>query len=466
MDAPSPALAHAALDALSDALFLLDAADRVTYMNGAAARAFPEVTPGALLTETLARHADLPHDPEDGCVWFCAARAQVLQWRAQALPGGRSVQVREVSEAPSGDAFAVMLDSLPDPLYVQGRSGVQRLNAAARTLFGVPTGAAADVLTPPLYRDARTGEVFPPGAQPVQRALRGERLTQEVQVWVGDEARHVRLAAAPLWTDGAVRAAVVTLTDWTDRQQARALRRAYTQLERRMEARTARIVELNAELTAYGLSLSRDLREPLRRIDGFLTLARKRLAGVTDERTERYFEVIRDETSRLNQLVEDLVALSHAGKAEMQVQDVPLGQLVMQVRSDLAPLMVNRRITWRIDALPTVPGDWMLLRLAVTNLLHNAIKFTQDEPEAVIAVQALVRPNEVVVSVRDNGVGFAPERAEEAFGLFVRLNETFEGAGLGLANVRRVIARHGGRVWAEGRPGEGATFFFTLPLGA
>jgi PAS domain S-box-containing protein len=244
-----------------------------------------------------------------------------------------------------------------------------------------------------------------------------------------------------------------------------AIHQLNTQLEQRVVERTAQLEAANQELEAFSYSVSHDLRAPLRQIDGFARLVYTRQAGQLDATSERHLHVIGESVGRMNQLIDDLLALSRTNRTEMRTQPVALGPLVEDVRRELAPALEQRRIVWQIGALPTVEADPALLRIALVNLLDNAVKYTAPRPEAHIAVHASPGADgEQIVAISDDGVGFDMQYADQLFGVFRRLHsdDEFEGAGIGLATVRRVIHRHGGRVWATGRPGHGATFYFTV----
>jgi PAS domain S-box-containing protein len=244
-----------------------------------------------------------------------------------------------------------------------------------------------------------------------------------------------------------------------------AIHQLNTQLEQRVVERTAQLEAANQELEAFSYSVSHDLRAPLRQIDGFARLVRARVAGQLDATSERHLQVIGESVGRMNQLIDDLLALSRTNRAEMRTRPVALGPLVEDVRRELASALEQRRIVWEIGALPTVEADPALLRIALVNLLANAVKYTAPRPEAHIAVQATPgAEGEQIIAVSDDGVGFDMQYADQLFGVFRRLHsdDEFEGAGIGLATVRRVIHRHGGRVWATGQPGQGATFYFTM----
>ncbi|HLP06957.1 MAG TPA: ATP-binding protein [Opitutaceae bacterium] len=238
-------------------------------------------------------------------------------------------------------------------------------------------------------------------------------------------------------------------------------------LERRVQDRTAELTASNRELEAFSYSISHDLRAPLRNISGFADLLRRRLHEPADTETARFLNIVSSESVRLGQLIDALLVFSRLGRSELKLQPVMLLDLVEQSRTDLAADIGQRPVEFRVGSLPTVLADPTLLRQVFANLLSNALKFTRGRTPAVIEIGATPgeKPDEQIIFVRDNGVGFDPKYTEKLFGVFQRLHHAreFEGTGIGLANVRRIIVRHGGRVWAEGHPGEGATIYFTLP---
>jgi light-regulated signal transduction histidine kinase (bacteriophytochrome) len=174
---------------------------------------------------------------------------------------------------------------------------------------------------------------------------------------------------------------------------------------------------------------------------------------------------ITEAAHRGGELVDDLLAFSRLGRAELKKTRVALGPLVEEVKRELGPEWEGRRVEWRVGPLPVVQGDANLLRAALKNLLANALKYSRTRPDAIIEISAREHDAEVEVTVKDNGVGFDMRYADKLFGVFQRLHtsDQFEGTGIGLANVRRIVLRHGGRVWAEGAVGQGAAFHFTLP---
>jgi PAS domain S-box-containing protein len=243
------------------------------------------------------------------------------------------------------------------------------------------------------------------------------------------------------------------------------IRELNLELERHVADRTAQLETTNRELEAFAYSVSHDLRIPLRAIDGYRGLLEKRIAGALDDESRRYMKSISSAATRMGTLIDDLLSFSRMGRREMSKQAVELGAIVRDAMGELAPETGGRTVHWRIAELPTVTGDPAMLRVVFVNLLSNALKFTRLRPAAEIEVGVRETENETVVFVRDNGVGFDMQYADKLFGVFERLHgvEEFEGSGVGLANVRRIISRHGGRTWAEGRVDEGATFCFSLP---
>jgi PAS domain S-box-containing protein len=241
-----------------------------------------------------------------------------------------------------------------------------------------------------------------------------------------------------------------------------------TELEQRVAERTAELTASNKELEAFSYSVSHDLRTPLRNISGFVGMLQNNI-GPVDGKTARYFATITSEAKRMGQLIDDLLALSRVGRTEIRKSSVDLNQLVRETRQDLSIEMRDRRIEWTLDPLPVVEADAGLLRQVLMNLLSNAIKYTRHQDPATIHVGVAASTSgraEIVIFIRDNGVGFDMKHADKLFGVFQRLHSAkqFEGTGIGLANVHRIIERHGGRVWVDAEPDRGATFYFSLPF--
>lgn len=235
-------------------------------------------------------------------------------------------------------------------------------------------------------------------------------------------------------------------------------------LSEEMENRNAELVAMNKELESFSYSVSHDLRSPLRHIAGFSQMLLEEHSAELSSEAQRYLSRIHEGTSRMGQLIDELLSLARLGRQELKVQVTSLKSLVEEVIHELNHEHAQRLIEWRVQPLPYVDCDPLLLRQVFTNLLSNAVKFTGARQQAIIEIGSTERESQPIVFVRDNGVGFSMKYAERLFGVFQRLHrsEEFPGTGVGLATVQRIVHKHGGRVWAEAELGTGATFYFTL----
>jgi signal transduction histidine kinase len=237
------------------------------------------------------------------------------------------------------------------------------------------------------------------------------------------------------------------------------------ELENKVEERTRKLEESNNELEAFSYSVSHDLRAPLRAIDGFSRILLEEYAEKFDEDGKRVLDVIRSNTQNMGRLIDDLLAFSRLSRKELEASSVDMHGLASDVFKQLEPALADQKIEFNLSQLPPINGDPALIRQVFVNLLSNAAKYSRPRPQSVIDVNGYYENGDCIYYVKDNGVGFDMTYAKKLFGVFQRLHgvEEFEGTGVGLAIVQRIVHRHGGRVWAEAKVNQGATFFFSLP---
>ncbi len=254
--------------------------------------------------------------------------------------------------------------------------------------------------------------------------------------------------------------------EMAERQHAdQALRDLNVDLERRIESRTSQLEAANKELEGFSYSVSHDLRAPLRAVVGFAKMLQEDHAEKLDEEARRKVGVIQGEAQRMGLLIDDLLAFSRMGRKAMQTSELDMAELARTTYESLNGHHEGPKAEFHLGSLPRARADRVLLGQVWANLISNALKFSAKRQKPVIEVSAISDEREHVYFVRDNGAGFDPRYQSKLFGVFQRLHDSseFPGTGVGLALVQRIVVRHGGRVWAEGKPDGGATFYFTLP---
>jgi len=387
--------------------------------------------------------------------WFSAVRRRVERDLLQS----RDELEQEVAMRTQQ---ASLLNLTHDTIFVRDMSDVITYwNRGAQELYGWRAEEAIGKRSHDLLRT-----VFPaPLDDMAADLLRNGRWEGELEKTKSDGTRVV---VASRWSlqRNEQRIPIAILETNNDITQRKRGEEEVRQLNQELGKRTIELEAINKELEAFAYSISHDLRAPLRHMVGFTELLQKNASSVVDDKGRRYMTTILESAKRMGTLIDDLLAFSRIGRAEARESIVNLEELINEVRSEVAQEAEGRNITWKLGPLPNLYGDRSMLKLALVNLLSNAIKFTRPRPQPEVEVGCAEKQNgRIVIFIRDNGVGFDMKYANKLFGVFQRLHrpEEFEGTGIGLATVQRIIRRHGGEVWAEGFVDKGATFFFSVP---
>ncbi len=371
-------------------------------------------------------------------------------------------------------AVQAALDALEDTVAIVDGHGVIVAVNAAWTQFMVDNGGQPDscgvgsnYLGICDKAQGPSSEEGPLVAQGLRDVLGGHRprFSLEYPCHSPTEQRWYRVQIRPFTADGAAYATVLH-EDVTERRLTEIRSGDLDQeVAQGVRQQTAGLRQENSELDAFIGAVSHDLQAPVRHLKGFLSVLRQRAAPRLIDDDRRLLDVLDASATRLGSMIQELLSLSRASHGAMRIRPVSLTDVVRRAWANMSPETQGRSIDWIEGALPTVTGDPELLRLAFENLLSNAIKYTAGRTAARVEIGARDEGGSWVVFVQDDGVGFDPRYTHRLFGAFQRLHDQkeFQGVGMGLVNVKRIIERHGGEVWAEGHPGDGATFYLRFP---
>ncbi|HXX19534.1 MAG TPA: PAS domain S-box protein [Candidatus Acidoferrum sp.] len=475
----------ALLDLTHDAIFVRNMSNEIIFWNLAAERLYgwrseeargkvthtllQTIFPAPLaeidsqLLDTGSWEGELTHKRRDGSEVIVSSR-----WVLRRDTTGKPIEIlesnRDITQRKrQEDKFRSLLESAPDAVViVDGAGQIRLVNTQTERLFGYSrdeiVGQAVETLIPKRFRELHSGHRQAYSQSPRARAM-GAGLELYGRRKDGTEFP-VEVSLSPLETaEGTLISSAIR-----DVSERRRIQDQINKLNSELQHRLSQLSIANEELESFSYSVSHDLRAPLRHIDGFTRILRDEYSPNLPDEGKHYLERVLRAANHMDHLVDDLLNLARISRKEMVRQKVNFGALVRQAIEELAAETEGREIDWRIGPLPETECDPGLARQVLSNLLSNAAKFTRNRKPAVIEIGTRQIDGGSAIYVRDNGVGFDPKYSDKLFGVFQRLHrqDEFEGTGVGLATVRRIIRRHGGEVWAESEPGRGTTFTFTF----
>nr|BCX01385.1 MAG: hypothetical protein KatS3mg041_1431 [Bacteroidota bacterium] len=406
------------------------------------------------------------HRRKDGRLLWVHITSHPIAWQgrpARLVVATDVTELKEIEEAlrDSEERFRTLVEHTSAAVFLYQGAHLVYANPACARISGYPI---EELLSRPFWEFVHPEDRDQVRVRGLARQRRQvEPSRYELRILRPDgQVRWLDFSAAPTRWRGRP-AVIATAVDITDRKEAEAaLLRWNQELEARVRERTAALEAALRELEAFSYSVSHDLRAPLRAIDGFSLALLEDYGDRLEEEGRHYLARIRAAVQRMGMLIDDLLRLSRVSRSEPQRVRVHLSAIASQIAELLQQADPDRRLRWEIDPDLWADADPGMMRVLLQNLLENAWKYTRSRPEAHIRFGVLKQGERSVYFVQDNGIGFPPDQAERIFQPFTRLEPEYEGTGVGLATAERIVRRHGGRIWAEGRPGEGAVFYFTL----
>lgn len=323
-----------------------------------------------------------------------------------------------------------------------------------------PFSMLLSILTPDSYQKAQ---------EDLRQILLGSVLSTSIYQFITKEGdiKYLEVNGSAIKQDDIIIGMISVARDISERRfSEEKIKKLNEELEKRVLERTAKLEEVNKELESFAFSVSHDLRAPLRAINGFSSIIMQESVSSLDTKTKEYIEIIHENALKMDKLIIDLLTISRTTLIDIKSKNINMKKMVETIIDELSNIDDCKKFTIVVENLPDIDGDPTLIRQVWTNLISNAIKYSTPKENPSINIGSFVQSLQTIYFVKDNGIGFNPEYKDKLYGVFQRLHnsEEFEGTGIGLAIVKRIIQRHGGKVWAEGKEGEGATFYFSLPM--